>query len=288
MPDACPIMKSVDDNDLDAQYQHLLLCKMCRMYRASVDFHPSQGWDTSFSFDLMLEPLSECYQSRFSENPKFNNGPLVNRRYEVDKFGGIFIVPGKSSHSTTRLPKSPLLKFRDSAGVQTASCFLLLKLTSNIQAGTGSIFVPIKSFNSDANIVFDALKKFTNNPLPLAHFNKAVAVLKVYCRKTPSNIIPSEKLSVCGMRLFNEIYNKSALVFCSSCTEPCNVNKDLVNVMEQLIKMYISMNPTPSTRLRTVLGSDFINHFLTHCDVSTTHVTLKSNQNFVFPIQLIE
>ena len=287
MPDACPIMKSVNDEDQNAQYSHLLSCKMCRMNRASIDFHPSAGWDCNFSFDLMLEPVIDSFLNRSSVNPKFNNGPLVNRRYEVDNNGGLFIVPGKSSHSTVRVPKTPFVKFREAAGVQAASCFLLLKLTSTAPAGAGAIFVPLHSFFSDANITMEALKRFQGNQLPLSHFNKAVSILKAYCRKTPPNISPEEKLSVCGMKLFNEIYNKSSLKYCTDCSN-CAVNKDMTAFFEQMIKMYISMNPQPTTSLKKIFGSDFISHFLTHCDVSSTHVTSKTNQNFVFPIKLVK
>ena len=289
MPDICPIMKSTNDEDLNAQYMHLLACKMCRMYRSSVDYHPAQGWDSSLSFDLMLEPLQLCIKSRFSDSPKFNNCPLVNRRYDVDNNGGFHLVPGKSSHSTVRIPGGHLCKFRETAGVQAASCFLLLKLTSiGISAGKGEIFVPIKSFNNDACVIIESLKKFQPNTLQLAHFDKAVSVLKQYCRKNPNNLAPSDKLSVCGMKLFNEIYNNSQLKFCTDCDTLCSVNKDLILIFEHVIKLYISMTDKPTTKLVNTFGRDFINQFLTHCIITPTHVALKSNQNFIFPINIIE
>ena len=288
LPDTCQIMKSTKDEDSSLQYEHLLKCKLCRMHRSSVDFHPAQGWDSAFSFDLLLEPLQACLLSRFSDSPKFNNCPLVNRRYEPDRNGGIFVVPGKSSHSTYRITGSHGCKFRESAGVQAASCFLLFKLTSTVQAGKGEIFAPIKCFYNDADIIIDSLKRFQNNTLPLAHFNKAVSILKVYCRKNPNNLTQSDKLSVCGIKLFNEIYNQSVLKFCSDCPNSCSVNKDLTIIFEHVIKMYISMTVRPSTKLVKIFGSEFVNQFLTNCDVTPTHASLKTNQNFVFPLDLIE
>ena len=121
-------MKSTDEDDNTVKYSHLLSCQLCRMHCTSIDFHPSNGWDNSFAFDLMLEPLLDCFLTRFSSEPKFNNAPLVDRRYNVDASGGINIVPGKSSHSTVRVPGSSLVRFRDGAGESAANCFLLFKL----------------------------------------------------------------------------------------------------------------------------------------------------------------
>ena len=280
-------MKSTDDNDKQLQYSHLCSCKLCRMNRTAVDFHPSHNWDASFCFDLMLTPLQKCILSRYSDHPTFNNAPLVNQRYEVDNNGGIFIVPGKSSHSTVKIPRSALVKFRENAGAQPASCFLLLKLTSSTKAGKGANFVRIKSFYQDADKIINSLKRFQQNTLPLAHFNKAVSILKPYCRKAPSNIVANEKLSVCGINLYNEIYNNSNLKFCSNCTD-CTINNDLIEFTVQILKLYISLSFEPNSKLTKVFGREFVNAFLDRCDKTPTHATLKTNQNFIFPLNLIE
>ena len=287
MPDACPIMKSTNENDFQAQYEHLCQCRLCRMHRCSVDLHPVQGWSTSFSTDLMIEPMQKAFLSKSSSNPKFNNCPLVNRRYEVDNNGGFFLCPGKSSHSTTRVPRTHLVKFRDSAGSAPASCFLMLKLISNTPAGKGEIFVRINDMFKDADKILDSLKRFQDNTLPLMYFNKAVSVLKLYCRKAPNNIHPDDKPSACSLKLYNEIYNNSNLKLCTDCTN-CTVNTDLVKITEYLILMYKSMNTIPCTKLNKILGKDLIQHFLTHCDVTPPHASLKANQNVAFPLAILE
>ena len=280
-------MKSTDDADRAAQYSHLLSCQLCRMHCTSVDFHPSNGWDCSFSFDLMLEPLQECFLTRYSSEPKFNNAPLVDRRYNVDVSGGINIVPGKSSHSTFRVPGSSVVKFREGAGESAANCFLLFKLISNVPAGKGAFFARIKSFYKDADIIIDALKRFQPNVIPLAHFQKAVKMLKVYCRKAPRNLAAEEKLSVCGLKLYNLIYNDSKIAFCTACSD-CTVNKDIMQILECVIKMFLAMTNPPSTKLSTIFGADVMETFLKNCDVTATHATLKTNQNFIFPLSIIQ
>ena len=281
-------MRQTDEALSAEQYQHLIDCQLCRMICAAIDLHPNQGWNTCFAFDIMIEMLQQCIFSKKTNRPNFNNCPLISERYEVNKHGGIFIVPGKASHSTDKIPGSRQVRFRDSAGYGQASFFLLFKLTSSVKAGKGAFFCNMNLFYSDATDLIENLKMFTGNPIPLGHFNKAAKAIQKFCRKCPHNICDEHKPSACELALYNEIYNNSKLNFCSRCKDDCSVNKQLVIFLEYIIKLYISLPFVPKSTLRQIFGNNFVESYLSYCVINETHVYPKANPNFIFSKALLQ
>ena len=288
LPDLCPIMRETDDSLLAEQYQHLIDCELCRMICAAIDLHPNQGWNTCFAFDITIEMLQRCLNSKKTDRPNFNNCPLISERYAVNRHGGIFVSQGKASHSTDRIPGTRLVKFRDSAGSRQAGYFLLFKLTSSIKAGKGTFFCNMHLFFNDATELLESLKMFNGNPLPLEHFNKAAKAIQIFCRKCPNNICAEHKPNACELTLYNEIYNNSKLSFCSKCNVECSVNKQLMIFFENIIKLYISLPFTPKTTLKQLFGNDFITKYLSFCTITETHASPKANPNFVVSLTMLQ
>ena len=281
-------MRETDPAMEPQQFEHLINCQLCRMICGQIDCHPSQGWDNVFSFDFMVELLSKCLESLKTDKPNFNNCPLISDRYHVDNKGGLYIAPGKSSHSTYKIQGTHFVKFRESAGYKAASHFLVFKLTSQVQAGKGSFFCKMTLFYDDAIQLLNHLKLFCGNQVSIAHFDKAAKAIQMFCRKCPNNIVREDKHGPCAMILYTEIYNSSTLSFCNKCSDMCVVNKQLIAFFEHIINFYMSLNFRPKTSLRFIFGSTFVEKFLSHCVISGPHATLEANHNFVFPLHILD
>lgn len=268
----------------DLQLEHLRTCQMCRMIKASPDLHPSAGWDSSLCFDISIELLIDGFNNRNNEFPLFNSTPYINKRYEMDRLGGAFFAPGKSSHSTVRQPGTTNVSFRPSAGEQTSKFFLLFKTISTCEAGKGLIYVQFHKFYSDAALILDQLKMFHNNPVALKHFENAAQALRIYCRKSPNNLIAKDKLTVCGTNLYTSIYNSSKIEMCKKCSN-CSVTADVMRFAENYIQFILSVGPKTNLKLIRVTDRANIDHFVrNYCTQLGDKLTLNSNENIIFKL----
>ena len=264
------------------QINHLMSCQMCRMIMASLDLHPSNGWDCQLCFDISLELLIDGFKNRNDKIPLFNSTPFINKQYQVDNLGGGFFVPGKSSHSTYTVPGTRSVSFKASAGEQPSKFFLLFKAISNCDCGKGLIFIEFRRFYSDAVLILESLKKFQSNSIPLTHFERAARALQKYCRKTPANIVAKDKLTSCGMNLYNSIYNSSKIGICTKCSN-CDVTIDMMKFIENFLQFIISIENGPNIKMTRVIDRNSINYFIdNYCQVQDDKLILNSNQNVIF------
>lgn len=255
---------------------------MCRMVKSSLDLHPGNGWDGNLCFDISIDLLIDGFKNRNNSLPLFNSAPFINKRYEIDSSGGAFFVPGKSSHSTNRVPGTTNVTFRSSAGEQASKFFLLFKVLSRCECGKGLIFVEFQKFYNDAIDILESLQLFRSNPLSLFHFERAAKALQKYCRTAPSNIVQKDKLDSCGLFLYNNIYNSSKIEKCNKC-ESCTVTDDVMNFIEHFLQFILTLKTNSSIKLTRMTDLKTLNHFVENCCLEKgENLVLKSNENLTF------
>ena len=274
-------MKSTDANLSQKQIEHLALCKMCRLIRSKIDLHSNAGWSSEFCFDLTLEILLEAFLNRNSSHPLYNGCPFVNKQSNCDNRGGGFLEPGKGSHSTVRISGTHYCDFRPNAGENAAKYFLLLRLCSTCDSGKGTIFLEFQKFQKYAPTILTGLRRFGNNIQARNFFEKAVSILKFYCRKSPNNLKPSSKPSPCAFNLYTSIYNNSTIKFCNSCNiTDCTVSKDVLSIIELIVKLLSNLDNASDIRLNHFLSNETISAFKTNsCTFENGKVVLKSSPN---------
>ena len=264
------------------QIEHLLKCKLCRIVRSKIDLHTNAGWSSDFCFDITLEILLEAYLNRNNAQPLYNGCPFINKQSDCDKNGGGYLEPGKGSHSTVRVPGTHFCQFRQNAGENAAKYFLLLKLCSSCDAGKGSIFIEFYKFKKYSPIILKGLRRFGRNNSTINYFEKAVSILKIYCRKSPNNLKPADKPSICATDLYTSIYNNSAIKLCNRC-EPnsCTVSKDVLQVTEFIVKLLSTLEDASAIRLTHFLPAETVSVFkTTNCITENSKITLKSSTTF--------
>ena len=275
-------MRVVDNAKIDEQREHMEKCKLCRMWRSKIDLHANAGWSSELCLDLALEILLKAFKSRNTAYPLFNGAPFVNKNCQIDRFGGGFLEPGKSSHSTTRVPGTTKCQFKHSAGENAAKYFLLLKLCSTCDAGKGTIFLEFKKFRPYSAKILISLRRFENNNKALSFFNKAVQRLRVYCRKAPHNIVDSEKPGPCAFTLYTSIYNNSTIDFCKNCTnDNCTVKSDVLFITESVVQLLSCIENNNEIKLTDFFPTSLIDQFkMTKCQLDQNKFVLISNPSF--------
>ena len=275
-------MKSVDESMTQDQIKHLLACKLCRIIRSKIDLHSNAGWSSDFCFDIALEILLAAFLNRNDAQPLYNGCPFINKQSNCDKNGGGYLEPGKGSHSTVRVPGTHFCQFRHNAGENAAKYFLLLRLCSSCDAGKGSIFIEFYKFKKYSPAILKGLRRFGKNSSTISYFEKAVSILKFYCRKPPHNLKPSDKPSACVTDLYTSIYNNSTIKLCNRCDlENCSVSKDVLQITEFIVKLLSTLENVSEIRLTHFLPVETVSVFMqVNCITENDKITLKSSPTF--------
>ena len=150
----CPIMRSINPADADAQFDHCKSCLTCRFIASAFDFHAFKFELETLAADFFIQMLSEGLSNAEKGIYKVNNCPFVDRNNQIDESNGFcWIAPGCGSHST--YPRGNKHIFAPRAGIRLAETFVVMNFIAQGNFVSGEYHV---SRRNELNIL---IKSYT-------------------------------------------------------------------------------------------------------------------------------